>query len=67
MHDIATFAVAAITQNWRGRPLADHVTIIDLFATTTATTGLKVEAVLDTTVCFELLFNPAGESLVSAP
>ena len=39
-----------ITQNWRGRPLADHATIIDLIAATTTKTGLKVEAVLDTTV-----------------
>jgi Rhodopirellula transposase DDE domain len=39
-----------ITQNWRGRPLTDHATIIDLIAATTTTTGLKVEAVLDTTV-----------------
>jgi Rhodopirellula transposase DDE domain len=39
-----------ITQNWRGRPLADHATIIDLIAATTTATGLKVEAVLDTTV-----------------
>jgi Rhodopirellula transposase DDE domain len=38
-----------ITQNWRGRPLTDH-TIIDLIAATTTKTGLKVEAVLDTTV-----------------
>jgi hypothetical protein len=37
-----------ITQNWRGRPLADHAAIIDLIAATT--TGLKVEAVLGTTV-----------------
>jgi Rhodopirellula transposase DDE domain len=39
-----------ITQNWRGRPLTDHATIIDLIAATTTTTGLKVEAVLDTAV-----------------
>jgi transposase len=39
-----------ITQNWRGRPLTDHATIIDLIAATTTTNGLKVEAVLDTTV-----------------
>jgi Rhodopirellula transposase DDE domain len=39
-----------ITQNWRGRPLTDHATIIDLIAATTTKTGLKVEAVLDTTV-----------------
>lgn len=38
-----------ITQNWRGRPLTDHATIIDLIASTTTTAGLKVEAVLDTT------------------
>jgi len=37
-----------ITQNWRGRPLTDHATIIDLIAATTTTKGLKVEAVLDT-------------------
>src|SRR5215469_2085357 len=39
-----------ITQNWRGHPLTDHATIIDLMAATTTNTGLKVEAVLDTTV-----------------
>ena len=39
-----------ITQNWRGRPLTDHATIIDLIAATTTTNGLKVDAVLDTTV-----------------
>jgi hypothetical protein len=39
-----------ITQNWRGRPLTDHATIIDLIAATTTTNGLKVEAVLDPTV-----------------
>jgi Rhodopirellula transposase DDE domain len=31
-----------ITQNWRGRPLTDHATIIDLIAATTTKTGLKV-------------------------
>ena len=39
-----------ITQNWRGRPLTDHATIIDLIASTSTKAGLKVEAVLDTTV-----------------
>jgi hypothetical protein len=39
-----------ITQNSRGRPLTDHATIIDLIAATTIKTGVKVEAVLDTTV-----------------
>ena len=37
-----------ITQNWRGRPLTDHVTIVQLIAATTTKTGLKVECVLDT-------------------
>jgi hypothetical protein len=39
-----------ITQNWRGRPLTDHATIIDLIAATKTKTGLKVEAVLDPAV-----------------
>jgi len=39
-----------ITQNWRGRPLTDHATIIDLIAATTTKTGLKVETALDTRV-----------------
>jgi Rhodopirellula transposase DDE domain len=39
-----------ITQNWRGRPLTDHATIIELIAATTTKTGLKVESVLDTRV-----------------
>ena len=37
-----------ITQNWRGRPLTDHATIIELIAATTTKTGLKVESALDT-------------------
>ena len=39
-----------ITQNWRGRPLADRATIVELIAATTTTTGLKVECALDTRV-----------------
>jgi hypothetical protein len=39
-----------ITQNWRGRPLTDHATIIELIAATTTKTGLKVESALDTRV-----------------
>jgi hypothetical protein len=39
-----------ITQNWRGRPLTDYATIIELIAATTTKTGLKVESVLDTRV-----------------
>jgi Rhodopirellula transposase DDE domain len=37
-----------ITQNWRGRPLTDHATIIELIAATKTKTGLKVESALDT-------------------
>jgi Rhodopirellula transposase DDE domain len=36
-----------ITQNWRGRPLMDHVTIVDTIGATTTKTGLKVECALD--------------------
>jgi hypothetical protein len=39
-----------ITHNWRGRPLTDHATIIELIAATTTKTGLKVESALDTRV-----------------
>jgi hypothetical protein len=39
-----------ITQNWRGRPLTDRATIIELIAATTTKTGLKVESALDTRV-----------------
>jgi len=39
-----------ITQNWRGRPLTDHATIIELIAATTTKIGLKVESALDTRV-----------------
>jgi transposase len=36
-----------ISQNWRGRPLTDMATIIELIAATTTTTGLTVQAVYD--------------------
>jgi DDE family transposase len=39
-----------ITQNWRGRPLTDRATIVELIAATRTKTGLKVECVLDTRV-----------------
>jgi hypothetical protein len=38
-----------ITQNWRGRPLASHQTVVNLIASTTTKTGLIVRAALDTT------------------
>jgi hypothetical protein len=37
-----------ITQNWRGRPLANHQAVVELIASTTTRTGLMVRAALDT-------------------
>jgi hypothetical protein len=37
-----------ITQNWRGRPLLSHQTIVNLIARTTTRAGLVVRAALDT-------------------
>jgi hypothetical protein len=37
-----------ITQNWRGRPLTSHEVIVNLIASTTTATGLKVHCQLDT-------------------
>ena len=37
-----------ITQNWRGRPLANRFAVVELIGATTTKTGLKVESVLDT-------------------
>ena len=39
---------SAITMNWRGTPLTSHESIVSLIGATTADTGLKVDAVLDT-------------------
>jgi transposase len=39
-----------ITQNWRGKPLLSHQTIVNLIANTTTTAGLTVKAYLDTTL-----------------
>ena len=36
-----------ITRNWRGRPLVDRMTIVELIAATTTKAGLKVESALD--------------------
>ena len=36
-----------ITQNWRGRPLLTHATIVSLIAGTKTTTGLKIRCELD--------------------
>jgi hypothetical protein len=37
-----------ITQNWRGKPLVSHQTILNLIASTTTRSGLIVKAALDT-------------------
>jgi hypothetical protein len=37
-----------ITQNWRGKPLVSHQTVVNLIASTTTRTGLIVKAALDT-------------------
>ena len=37
-----------ITQNWRGRPLINRQTVVNLIANTTTNTGLIVKAELDT-------------------
>jgi len=36
-----------ITQNWRGKPLESHATIVKLISSTTTSTGLKVFCELD--------------------
>ncbi len=36
-----------ITQNWRGKPLIDRLTIVSLIGATTTKTGLKIECALD--------------------
>jgi transposase len=38
---------AWITQNWRGRPLVSHETIVNLIANTTTEKGLQIHAELD--------------------
>jgi hypothetical protein len=34
--------------NWRGKPLISHEVIVNLIASTTTQTGLKIEAEIDT-------------------
>ena len=41
---------SAITMNWRGRPLVSHEVIIETISAVTTRTGLKVTAVLDTSI-----------------
>jgi len=37
-----------ITMNWRGRPLETHEVVVETIAATTTTTGLTIQAALDT-------------------
>jgi hypothetical protein len=37
-----------ITENWRGRPLISHETVVELIGHTTTTQGLRIQAALDT-------------------
>lgn len=39
-----------ISQNWRGKPLVDTTTIVQLIGNTKTTTGLKISAILDNNV-----------------
>jgi hypothetical protein len=39
-----------ITENWRGRPLVDHETVVQLIGSVRTTTGLTVKAKLDTCI-----------------
>ncbi|MFC5835955.1 ISAzo13 family transposase, partial [Nonomuraea insulae] len=39
---------AHITMNWRGRPLTSHQVVVNSIAATTTSTGLRVQATLDT-------------------
>ena len=36
-----------ISKNWRGRPLIDTATVVNLISNTTTKKGLKIKAVLD--------------------
>jgi len=39
-----------ISMNWRGKPLISHEVIVNLIASTTTQTGLKIEAEIDTSL-----------------
>ena len=49
-----------ISRNWRGRPLTDYQTIVELIGATTSTTGLTVRCELDET------HYPAGIKIADA-
>jgi len=42
---------SAISRNWRARPLESHEVVIETLKATTTSTGLRVNAELDTTTC----------------
>jgi hypothetical protein len=63
-HDTPAFAVESIarwwhrlfchiTENWRGRPLVDHETVVQLIGSVRTTTGLTVKA-----IAAEMLLDP---------
>ena len=51
---------AAISQNWRGKPLVSHEVVVNLIGATTTATGLTVRPALDPNV------YPAGLSVTDA-
>ena len=51
---------AAISQNWRGKPLVSHEVVVNLIGATTTATGLTVRTALDPNV------YPAGLSVTDA-
>jgi hypothetical protein len=48
-HELVDRVFSFISHNWRGKPLIDYATIINLITSTTTSTGLKVYARLDET------------------
>lgn len=50
-----------ISMNWRGRPLTDYQTVVNLIAATTTNTGLLVEVRLDKKTYERGIKVPAGE------
>ena len=53
-----------ITSNWRGQPLVSREAIVNLIASTTTTTGLIVQAALDTNV-YDIGIKVSDEEMAS--
>ena len=53
-----------ITSNWRGQPLLTRQAIVELIASTTTTTGLTVQAALDTNV-YETKLKVSDEQMAA--